>query len=88
MNKEMPVSTKITAEHLNRGAVIYVRQSTLGQVVDHTESKRRQYALAETARAMGFGSVSVIDDDLGKSGSGLVERPGFQNWSPAYAQDQ
>lgn len=72
------MSTKITAEHLNRGAVIYVRQSTLGQVMDHTESKRRQYALAETARAMEFGSVGVIDDDLGKSGSGLVERPGFQ----------
>jgi DNA invertase Pin-like site-specific DNA recombinase len=78
MSKEMPVSTKITAEHLNRGAVIYIRQSTLGQVANHTESKRRQYALAETARTMGFGSVGIIDDDLGKSGSGLVERPGFQ----------
>ena len=78
MNKERPVSTKITAEHLNRGALIYIRQSTLGQVADHTESKRRQYALAETARTMGFGSVGIIDDDLGRSGSGLVERPGFQ----------
>jgi len=78
MSKERPVSTKITTEHLNRGAVIYIRQSTLGQVANHTESKRRQYALAETARTMGFGSVGIIDDDLGKSGSGLVERPGFQ----------
>jgi DNA invertase Pin-like site-specific DNA recombinase len=55
-----------------------VRQSTIGQVVEHTESKRRQYALADSARDMGFVSVSVIDDDLGRSGSGLVERPGFQ----------
>ena len=60
------------------GAVAYVRQSTMGQVAEHTESQRRQYALAESARALGFASVTVIDDDLGRSGSGLVERPGFQ----------
>jgi DNA invertase Pin-like site-specific DNA recombinase len=69
---------KITPEHLGRGAVVYVRQSTMGQVVEHTESQRRQYALAESARSLGFASVTVIDDDLGRSGSGLVERPGFQ----------
>src|SRR5690349_7705618 len=69
---------KITPEHLGRGAVVYVRQSTIGQVAEHTESQRRQYALAETARSLGFASVTVIDDDLGRSGSGLVERPGFQ----------
>jgi len=69
---------KITPDHLGRGAVVYVRQSTPGQVVEHTESQRRQYALAESARSLGFGSVTLIDDDLGRSGSGLVERPGFQ----------
>lgn len=69
---------KITPDHLGRGAVVYVRQSTMGQVAEHTESQRRQYALAESARALGFDPVSVIDDDLGRSGSGLVERPGFQ----------
>jgi DNA invertase Pin-like site-specific DNA recombinase len=69
---------KITPEHLVRGAVVYVRQSTMGQVAEHTESQRRQYALAEAARSLGFASVTVIDDDLGRSGSGLVERPGFQ----------
>lgn len=72
------MNPKITPEHLRRGAIVYVRQSTIGQVVEHTESKRRQYALADSAREMGFVSVSVIDDDLGRSGSGLVERPGFQ----------
>ena len=69
---------KITSEHLGRGAVVYIRQSTMGQVAEHTESRRRQYALADSARTYGFASVKVIDDDLGRSGSGLVERPGFQ----------
>src|SRR5947209_18496960 len=69
---------KITSEHLGRGAVVYIRQSTMGQVAEHTESQRRQYALADSARTYGFASVTVIDDDLGRSGSGLVERPGFQ----------
>lgn len=72
------MNPKITPEHLCREAVVYVRQSTPGQVLEHTESKRRQYALADSARQLGFVSVSVIDDDLGRSGSGLVERPGFQ----------
>jgi DNA invertase Pin-like site-specific DNA recombinase len=71
------MSPKITAEHLRRSAVVYVRQSSTTQVHENTESQRRQYALADTARTMGFVSVETIDDDLGKSGSGLVERPGF-----------
>ena len=72
------MNPKLTSEHLRRGAVVYVRQSTLGQVKEHTESRRRQYSLAETARTMGFTQVTVIDDDQGRSGSGLMERPGFQ----------
>jgi DNA invertase Pin-like site-specific DNA recombinase len=69
---------KITPEHLGRGAVVYIRQSTPGQVAEHRESQRRQYALADSAHAYGFAAVTVIDDDLGRSASGLVERPGFQ----------
>ncbi len=72
------MNAKITPEHLGRGAVVYIRQSTLGQVMENTESQRRQYALAESASGMGFSSVAVIDDDLGRSGSGVVVRPGFQ----------
>lgn len=72
------MNPKITVEHLRRGALVYVRQSTLGQVMEHTESKRRQYGLADSARELGFASVSIIDDDQAKSGSGLIERPGFQ----------
>ncbi|MBP2312964.1 recombinase family protein [Azospirillum soli] len=72
------MNSKITPDHLGRGAIVYVRQSTMSQVVGNTESQKRQYALVEQARAAGFVSVTVIDDDLGRSGSGLVERPGFQ----------
>jgi hypothetical protein len=81
------MNPKITSDHLRRGAVVYVRQSTLGQVLEHTESKRRQYALADSAKDLGFVSVSVIDDDLGRSGSGLIERPGFQKMVVAIGKD-
>src|ERR1700704_1455111 len=69
--------TKITPEHLARGAYIYVRQSTADQVLNNHESRRRQYGLADRARALGWSTVEVIDDDLGRSGSGIA-RPGFE----------
>ena len=72
------MSAKIAADHLARSAVVYVRQSTMTQVLGNLESQKRQYALADAARATGFVSVTVIDDDLGRSGSGLAARPGFQ----------
>ena len=69
--------TKITPEHLARGAVVYVRQSTAVQVVHNLESQRRQYGLADRARQLGWAEVDVIDDDLGRSGAG-ARRPGFE----------
>ncbi|MBV9916067.1 MAG: recombinase family protein [Solirubrobacterales bacterium] len=72
------MSAKITADHLGRQAIVYVRQSTPGQVKDHLESRRRQYALAEHARSLGFVDVQVIDDDMGRSGTGFADRPGFR----------
>ncbi|MDX8448625.1 recombinase family protein [Mesorhizobium captivum] len=69
--------TKITSEHLARSAFVYVRQSTTDQVNNNHESRRRQYALADRARALGWSAVEVIDDDLGRSGSGIA-RPGFE----------
>lgn len=72
------MSVKITPDHLNRAAVVYVRQSTMAQVTGNLESQRRQYDLAGAAEAAGFRSVAVIDDDLGRSGSGSMERPGFE----------
>jgi DNA invertase Pin-like site-specific DNA recombinase len=69
--------TKITPEHLARAAFVYVRQSTADQVLNNHESRRRQYALVDRARALGWAAVEVIDDDLGRSGSGIA-RPGFE----------
>jgi excisionase family DNA binding protein len=69
--------TKITPDHLARSAFVYVRQSTADQVLHNHESRRRQYALAERARALGWTAVEIIDDDLGRSGSGIA-RPGFE----------
>jgi DNA invertase Pin-like site-specific DNA recombinase len=69
--------TKITPDHLARSAFVYIRQSTTDQVLNNHESRRRQYGLAERARQLGWQDVVVIDDDLGRSGSG-VTRPGFE----------
>ena len=72
------MNRKLTATHIERGAIVYVRMSTMTQVREHTEGRRRQYELVERARELGFASIDVIDDDLGRSGSGLHARPGFQ----------
>jgi excisionase family DNA binding protein len=69
--------TKVAAEHLARGAYVYVRQSTADQLLNNPESRRRQYALVERARSLGWENVIVVDDDLGRSGSGQL-RPGFE----------
>ena len=69
--------SKITSEHLGRGAYVYIRQSTADQVLHNHESRRRQYGLADRARTLGWSTVEVIDDDLGRSGGG-VTRPGFE----------
>jgi DNA invertase Pin-like site-specific DNA recombinase len=72
------MNPKLTAERLERGAMVYIRQSTPNQVLHHLEGKRQQYALEDHARQLGFQRVALIDKDLGRSGSGLVERTGFQ----------
>ena len=75
------VSPKIGRSHLERAAVVYVRQSTLAQVREHTESTARQYALAEQAVALGWDrhDVQVIDADLGLSGRSVEGRDGFRS---------
>jgi Resolvase, N terminal domain len=74
-------SAKITREHLQRLAVVYVRQSTLAQVRDHGESTARQYALSDDAQRLGWpvDQVVVIDADLGVSGRGGSARTGFKD---------
>ncbi|MGH3450941.1 MAG: recombinase family protein, partial [Haloechinothrix sp.] len=76
----MRQDTKITGSHLERVALVYVRQSTLTQVRDHTESTARQYALVDEAVALGWprARVEVIDADLGVSGASTEGRDGFR----------
>ena len=78
---------KITADHLARRACVYIRQSTPDQVRHNLESQRRQYALVDRARALGWQDVNVIDDDLGLSGSG-TQRPGFERLLRALCDGQ
>ena len=71
---------KVKATHLKRNAYLYVRQSTLRQVFENTESTQRQYALRQHAAALGWGldRIIVIDTDLGQSGASAADREGFQ----------
>ena len=71
---------KVTAGHLKRDAYLYVRQSTMRQVFENSESTERQYALRQRALALGWPGdrVIVIDSDLGQSGASAVDRVGFQ----------
>src|SRR4051812_11028283 len=62
--------SQITPDHLARGAYVYVRQSTPDQLLHNPESRRRQYALAERARQLGWTEVVVIDDDLAAASAG------------------
>ncbi len=87
MNPEM--HQKVTASHLQRDAYLYVRQSTLRQVFENTESTKRQYALGERAVALGWPleRVIVIDSDLGQSGASS-DREGFQKLVAAVGMGQ
>ncbi len=69
---------ELPKETLSRAAIVYVRQSTGMQVQENLESQRRQYALIDLAHQYGFRDVTVIDQDLGRSASGAVDRPGFR----------
>ena len=71
---------KVKAAHLKRNAYLYIRQSTLRQVLDNSESTKRQYALRQRAVALGWPEdrIIVIDSDLGQSGASAADREGFQ----------
>jgi DNA invertase Pin-like site-specific DNA recombinase len=74
-------ATKVTASHLARNAYLYVRQSTLKQVLNNTESTARQYALRQRAAALGWpaSQIITIDTDQGHSGASAADREGFQH---------
>ena len=78
----------LPATVLRRKAIVYVRQSTPQQVQSNLESQRRQYDLVDVARRRGFTDVEIIDDDLGRSASGAVDRPGFDRLVAALCAGQ
>ena len=76
----MTPESKVSAEHLKRAAYLYIRQSTLRQVLENTESTERQYALRRRATVLGWPEerIVVIDEDQGQSGATASGRGGFQ----------
>ncbi|HKC82633.1 MAG TPA: recombinase family protein, partial [bacterium] len=72
------MSEKIKPTHVERQAILYVRQSSAYQVTHNLESRRLQYAMQSRLGALGWKTVEVIDEDLGKSAGGSVARSGFQ----------
>src|SRR5262245_44120458 len=81
MNRaDVPTGSKVGGRHLDRLAIVYVRQSTPQQVADHRESADLQYQLRRRAVTLGWpeARVLVIDDDQGVSGQSIGNRPGFQ----------
>lgn len=73
-------SPKIHHQHLDGLAIVYVRQSTQHQVMEHRESRERQYGLVDRALSLGWSRdrIQVIDEDQGRSGRGTTHRTGFQ----------
>ena len=72
------MSDKIKPHHLERKAILYVRQSSVYQVNHNLESQKLQYAMKERLRQLGWREIEVVDDDLGRSASGTVTRAGFE----------
>ena len=74
------MSATVTEQHLTKPAIIYVRQSTMGQVRFHQESTERQYALRDKALAMGWAenAIQTFDADQGQSGTQIVGREDFK----------
>ena len=86
----MEYSHKITAAQLKRRAVLYIRQSTMKQVYENSESTMRQYALREKLLQLGWQqeNITVIDCDLSQSGSGSSERVGFKELVAGVSNDE
>jgi DNA invertase Pin-like site-specific DNA recombinase len=72
------MSEKVRPQHLQRKAVLYIRQSSAYQVTHNLESQKLQYAMRERLRQLGWHEIEVVDDDLGRSAAGTVTRAGFE----------
>ena len=75
------ISDKVRPHHLERKALLYVRQSSAHQVLHNRESSALQYAMRDRLTALGWSEIEVIDDDLGRSAAGGVQRAGFERIS-------
>ena len=72
------MSEKVLSQHLERKAILYVRQSSSFQVQHNEESRKLQYAMQKRLKVLGWSNIDIIDEDLGRSASGSVERAGFE----------
>src|ERR1700692_3635367 len=72
------MSEKVRPQHLERKAILDVRQSSPYQVLHNLESQKLQYAMEERLRHLGWRAIEVVDEDLGRSAAGLVKRSGFE----------
>src|SRR6267142_4029475 len=75
--RSVMISDKVRPHHLERKAILYVRQSSAHQVLHNRESGALQYAMRDRLTALGWSEIEVIDDDLGRSAAGGVQRAGF-----------
>src|SRR6478672_8340197 len=78
MPRRRIMSDKIRPQHLERKAILYIRQSSAYQVTHNLESQKLQYAMEQRLRALGWSEVEIVDDDLGRSAAGTVARAGFE----------
>src|ERR1700726_2271491 len=76
--RSVMISDKVRPHHLERKAILYVRQSSAHQVLHNRESSALQYAMRDRLMALGWSEIEVIDDDLGRSAAGGVQRAGFE----------
>ena len=72
------MSDKIKSQHLERKAILYIRQSSAYQVSHNLESQKLQYAMQERLHQLGWRAIEVVDEDLGRSAAGTVTRAGFE----------
>ena len=72
------MTDKVRSQHVDRKALVYIRQSSTFQVEHYVESQRLQYAMEQRLRSLGWSDVEVIDEDLGRSGTSTADRTGFQ----------
>src|ERR1700716_555622 len=76
--RSVMITDKVRPHHLERKALLYVRQSSAHQVLHNRESSALQYAMRDRLTALGWSEIEVIDDDLGRSAAGGVQRAGFE----------